>query len=186
MLKNNFSYTQLCFVFLLQKDSVSITIILTLFFFFFFRMILISVPGLFLPLFFFFFKKIWYLLRVSFQNFSKYFEFQNFSKHFREYVRTENRSHKIAWNYLKLSWIVSIIFSRNFPEYIRTESPSYKTAWNHLKVTWTFLNTIFFNLKNCSKNFRDYISMENLDYKNQNTDRKQPFRSRKIFYGIEG
>ena len=28
--------------------------------------------------------------------------------------------------------------------------------------------------------------MENLDYKNQNTDRKQPFRSRKIFYGIEG
>ena len=186
MLKNNFSYTQLCFVFLLQKDSISITITLTLFLFFFFRKILISVPGLFLPFFFFFFKKIWYLLRVSFQNFSKYFEFQSFSKHFREYIRTENRSHKIAWNYLKLSWIVSIIFSRNFPEYIRMENPSYKTAWNHLKVTWTFLNTILFNLKNCSRKFREYISMENLDYKNQNTERKQPFRSRKVFYGIEG
>ena len=31
---------------------------------------------------------------------------------------------------------------------------------------------MFFNFKNFSKNFREYIRMENLDYKNKNVDRR--------------
>ena len=30
---------------------------------------------------------------------------------------------------------------------------------NHLKITWIFLNAIFFNLRNFSKNICDYIRM---------------------------
>ena len=78
---------------------------------------------------------------------------KSFQKYFHEYVRTENLSHKIAWNYLKNSWIVFINFSKDFCEYIRMENPSYKIAWSHLKITWNVLYTIFFNLKIFQKIF---------------------------------
>ena len=53
VLNNKFSYTQLSFVFVLQKDSYFDYDDSDAFFFFFFRKILISVSGLFSPFFFF-------------------------------------------------------------------------------------------------------------------------------------
>ena len=40
------------------------------------------------------------------------------------------------------------------------------------KITWFVLNTTFFNLKNFSKSFSEYISMENLEHNNENIERK--------------
>ena len=97
---------------------------------------------------------------------------QNFSKHFREYIRTENPSHKIAWNCLKISWIIFMNFAKKICEYIRKENPGHKIAWNHSKVTWIILNTIFFDFQTFSKDFREYIRMKNLNYKNKSVDRK--------------
>ena len=39
-------------------------------------------------------------------------------------------------------------------------------------MAWIVLNTIFFNHKNFSKIFCEYISMEIVDQKNENIDRK--------------
>ena len=55
---------------------------------------------------------------------------------------------------------------------MKMENSSHKTAWNYLQIFWIVLNTIFFNLKNFSKNFREYIRMETLDYKNEDIERK--------------
>ena len=58
VLNNKFSYTQLSFVFVLQKDSYFDYDDSDAFFFFFFRKILISVSGLFSPFFFSFHREI--------------------------------------------------------------------------------------------------------------------------------
>ena len=52
------------------------------------------------------------------------------------------------------------------------ENPSYKFAWNHSKNAWVVLNAIFFVFKNFSKNFHEYIRMEDSTYKNENIDKK--------------
>ena len=228
MLTYSFLYTQLSFVFLLQKDSDFDHDDTDVFFsserfwylsraffcpfFFSFRKILISLICFFSKLFFVFFYNICspflyiqnsnndnnnnnndsnknnnnsnnknkikrFLLAFIYKekNYQKYFEIKikirncvkslefvlntiffvpkSFQKYFHEYVRTENLSHKIAWNYLKNSWIVFINFSKDFCEYIRMENPSYKIAWSHLKITWNVLYTIFFNLKIFQKIF---------------------------------
>ena len=124
VLNYNFSYIKLSFVFLLQNDSYSDTDDIMFFFFFFFRKILVPFPYFFLkfslffwqyllPVFMYVHKKIinifltvincFYIytymkLFKSHLNCFKYniSVFINISKHFREYIRTENPSNKIA------------------------------------------------------------------------------------------
>ena len=78
--------------------------------------------------------------------------FKNFSYNWKSELQN-------LWNYSKITQtqycIVSIIFPKHFLEYIRAKNPRYKIAWNHLKISWSVLNTIFFNLKNFLKHFRE-------------------------------
>ena len=63
-------------------------------------------------------------------------------------------------------------YLKTFCEYITTESELQNSLKLLKKITWIVLNTIFFNLKKFLKNFREYIRMKNLDYKNENIERK--------------
>ena len=57
-------------------------------------------------------------------------------------------------------------FSTNLCEYVRVENPSYKITWNHSK------NIIFSVFRKFVKYFSEYKRMENLNYKNENIERK--------------
>ena len=78
---NNFSYTQLSFVFLLQIDSYLDHDDTDPFSLFFFRKIFISLSNLFLPFFFFFFTKILAPFTSFFLTFLCFF-WINFINHF--------------------------------------------------------------------------------------------------------
>ena len=80
-----------------------------------------------------------YMCYVSYMNHLKLFWY---SKYFYQYIRTENLSYKIPWNYLKNHLNCFHKLLKNFCEFIRTKNLSYKIAWNYSKITWIVLNTI--------------------------------------------
>ena len=60
-------------------------------------------------------------LYALFNVFTMFFVFTDFSKHFRQYIRMESMSYKIAWNYSKFTLIVfNTIFLNveNFSKYL--------------------------------------------------------------------
>ena len=133
---NNFSYTQLSFVLLLQKDFILNMMILMVFFFFFFKKIFISVLGFFSHFFFFFFKKI----LMSFPCFflKLFFVFHNFY----HYIF-------IIKNFL--------IITNRFYIYIKfffykLQNMIYAYHKDHLNFClWIISNTIFFVFTNFRK-----------------------------------
>ena len=155
---NNFSYTQLSFVLLLQKDFILNMMILMVFFFFFFKKIFISVLGFFSHFFFFFFKKIlmsfpcfFLKLFFVFHNFYHYiFIIKNFliiTNRFYIYIKnfflqaskydlciSQGSLEFLFMNYFKYNIFCFHKFSKNVSEYIRTENPGYKITWNYSKI----------------------------------------------------
>ena len=68
--------------------------------------------------------------------------FINFSKYFHDYIRTENPSYKISWNYPKITWLVlnTMFFLFHFHEYKTMENPGYKNEnieRKYLSNVWT-------------------------------------------------
>ena len=89
--------------------------------------------------------------------------FINFSKCFHDYIRTENPSYKISWNYPKITWLVlnTMFFLFHFHEYKIMENPGYKNE----NIERKYLSNVWTN--------------QLLKIKN-----KYSFRIRKIFYRI--
>ena len=107
-------------------------------------------------------------------------KFKKFEFYFQNFVLGLNLSQdnlhfpqlKTLKNYTLYVKILFEFYLKTFCEYITTESELQNSLKLLKKITWIVLNTIFFNLKKFFKNFREYIRMENLDYKNENIERK--------------